>query len=106
MQKDINASIFPLKFPKFPYPPNFFKVYERCLHDQISKYFETTFSKFQCSFRKGYGTQYFLLAMIEKWKRAVDNGGVFAASMTNLSKVFGCIPHDFMIARLAAQGFD
>ena len=86
--------------------PNISKVYERCLYDQISKYFETRFSKFQCGFRKGYSAQHCLLAMIEKWKTAVDNGGVFAALLTDLSKAFDCIPHDLIIAKLAAYGFD
>ena len=76
------------------------------MYDQISKYFETRFSKFQCGFRKGYSAQHCLLAMIEKWKRAVDNGGVFAALLTDLSKAFDCIPHDLIIAKLAAYGFD
>ena len=86
--------------------PNISKVYERCLYYQISKYFETRFSKFQCGFRKGYNAQHCLLAMIEKWKTAVDNGGVFAALLTDLSKAFDCIPHDLIIAKLAAYGFD
>ena len=50
--------------------PNISKVYERCLYDQISKYFKTRFSKFQCGFRKGYSAQRCLLAAIEKWKAA------------------------------------
>ena len=81
-------------------------MYERCLYDQISKYFETRFSKSQCGFRKGYSAQHCLLAMTEKWKTAVDNGGVFAALLTDLSKAFDCIPHDLIIAKLAAYGFD
>ena len=44
--------------------------------------------------------------MIEKWKRAVDNGGVFAALLTDLSKAFDCIPHNLIIAKLAAYSFD
>ena len=54
--------------------PNISKVYERCLYHQISKSFESRFSKFQCGFRKGYSAQHCLIAMIEKWKTAVDNG--------------------------------
>ena len=44
--------------------------------------------------------------MIEKWKAAVDNGGVFAALLTDFSTAFDCIPHDLIIAKLAAYGFD
>ena len=44
--------------------------------------------------------------MIEKWKTAADNGGVFAALLTDLSKAFDCISHDLRIAKLVAYGFD
>ena len=90
VQKDISSSVSPSKSPndlkeadvilvyKKKYKlseknyrpvsilPNISKVYERCLYDQISKYYEVRFSKFQCSFRKGYNAQHSLLAMIEK----------------------------------------
>ena len=74
--------------------------------NQISKYFETRFSKFQCGFRKGYSAQHCSLAMIEKWKAAVDSGSAFAALLTDLPKAFDHIPHDLIFARLAAYGFD
>ena len=39
---------------------------------------KTFFSKYhQCGFRKGYNAQHCRLAMIEKWKKAVDNENVF-----------------------------
>ena len=54
----------------------------------------------------GYSAQHCLQAMIEKWKTAVDNGDVFAALLTDLSKAFDCIPHELIIDKLAAYGFD
>ena len=118
-QKNINPSISALKFPnnlksklsKEDYRPisilpNISKVNERCLYDQTLKYFETRFSKFQCGFRKGYSAQHCLLAMIKKRKTAVDNGVVFAALLTDLSKAIGCIPHDLIITKLPAHSFD
>ena len=84
--------------------PNISKVYERCLYDQMSEFFDI-FSKYQCGFRKGYSAQHCLLVMIEKWKKIVDNGGAFGALLTDLSKAFDCIPHDLIIAKLEAYGF-
>ena len=43
--------------------------------------------------------------MIDKWKNVVDNGGAFGALLTDLSKAFDCIPHDLIIAKLEAYGF-
>ena len=54
--------------------PNISKVFERCMHRQISEYFETVLSKFQCGFRKGYSTQDCLLAMLENWKKNIRSG--------------------------------
>ena len=124
VQKDINASISTSKFPNdlkkadvipvykkisklskenyrpISILPNISKVYEMCLYDQISKYFKTRFSKFQSGFRKGYRAQHCLLAVIEKWKAAVNIGAVFAELLTDLSKEFDCIPHDLMTSSI------
>ena len=35
----------------------------------------------------------------------MDKGGSCAALLTDLSKAFGCIVHDFFIAKLKAYGF-
>ena len=75
------------------------------MHRQISEYFETIFSKFQCGFRKGYGTQDCLLAMAVNRKKALDQGKEYHALLTDLSKAFDCPPHDFIVAKLHAYGF-
>ena len=86
--------------------PNLSKIYERCLYDQTYKYFSHILSKQQCGFRKGFRTQQCLLVMAEKWRKCQDKRGISGAILTNLSKAFGCILHDLLIAKLAAYGFD
>ena len=63
-------------------------------------------SKYQCGFRKGYNAQHCLLAMIEKWEKAVDNGNVFGALLMDLSKASDFLPHDLIIAKLNSYGFN
>ena len=45
--------------------PKISKMSERYIHRQMSEYFDTVLSKFQCGFRKEYTTQDCLLAMVE-----------------------------------------
>ena len=44
--------------------------------------------------------------MIEKWKQCLDNKGVCAALLTDLSKAFDCLPHNLLLAKLHAYGVD
>ena len=78
------------------------KVYERCMQEQLDEYFNDLLSKCQCGFRQGYGTQNCLLAMIEKLRKIGDKKVIFAAVLTDLSKAFGCIPHNLLIAKITA----
>ena len=44
--------------------------------------------------------------MIEKWKKSLDNNGIFGALLTDLSKAFDSLVHDLLIAKLHAYGID
>ena len=63
-------------------------------------------SPYLCGFRKGFSTQYSLMVMFEKWKRALDNKGIAGELLTDLSKAFDCINHELLIAKMDANGFD
>ena len=80
--------------------PNLIKVYERLIYSQISPYFDSVLSKFQCGFRKGFNAQHCLLTMVEKWPKTLDEGGETGAVLTDLSKTFDCIDHNLLIAKL------
>ena len=66
----------------------------------MSEYFESILSKYQCGFRKGFSPQHCLLAMLEKWKLAVDIKKNFGELLTDLSKAFNCLTHDLLVAKL------
>ena len=55
---------------------------------------------FQFCFRKVYGTQHCLLLMLEIWKEATDDNKALGALLTDLWKVFDCLSHDLLIAKL------
>ena len=85
--------------------PNLKEVYERLMYNQIYPYFQTIFSKFQWGLRKGFNAQNCLLAMIEKWRKTLNEGGETGSVLTDLSKPFNCIDHNLLIAKLNAYGF-
>ena len=85
--------------------PVFSKVFERSMFVQMSSFFDNFLSKQQCGFPKGYSTQQCLLALLEKWKRAVDSGQMFGVLLIDLSKAFDCLDHELLIAKLNAYGF-
>ena len=60
------------------------KILERCIFPQLYSFILEFLSKYQHGFHKVYSTQYCLLAMLEKWKSAVDKGKSFGADLADL----------------------
>ena len=85
--------------------PIFSKVFERNMFAQMSSFFDNFLSKQQRGFRKGYSTQQCLLALLEKWKRAVERGQMFGTLLTDPSKEFECLDHELLITKLNTYGF-
>ena len=86
--------------------PTISRVFEKILFEQISNYFQNIFSKYLCGSRKGYSTQYSLLNLLQNWKSCLDKGGVIGAVLMDLSKAYDCLPHDLLIEKLEAYGFN
>ena len=68
------------------YRPVVSKIFERIMQNQMKSYIDKYLSPFLCGYRKGYNAQYALIAMIEKWKKSLDNKGITGAILMDLSK--------------------
>ena len=84
----------------------FSKVFETVLKNQIVPYFDECLSIFVSAYRKNYSTQHVLIRLLEEWRIHLDTGKLVGAILMDLSKAFDCIPHDILIAKLNAYGFD
>ena len=80
--------------------PTLSKICEKIFYKQIYGCFDKIFSKYLCGFRKGNSTQHCLLFMLEKLKKALNNGQFTGILLTDLTKAFDCISHDLLIFTL------
>ena len=84
----------------------FSKIFEKILKEQLSPFLDKTLSIFIAAYRTAYSTQHVLIKLIEEWKSKLDNNFIAGSVLMDLSKAFDCIPHDLIIAKLHAYGFD
>ena len=82
------------------------KIFERVLFEQIEKFSEKILSPKLCGFRKGHSTQHALLNLLKNWQRTLEKSGVIGTVLMDLSKAYDCLPHDLLIAKLSAYGFE
>ena len=85
--------------------PHLSKVFERIIYKQINVYMENKLSKFITGFRKLHGTQHAMVTMLEKWRKALDKKEYVCVLLMDLSKAFGTINHDLLLAKLHTYGF-
>ena len=81
------------------------KIFERVLFEQTEKFSEKISPKL-CGFRKGHSAQHALLNLLKNWQKTLGNSGVKGTVLMDLSKAYDCLPHDLLIAKLAAYGFE
>jgi len=84
----------------------FSKIFERYILNQMLEHVNTILSDKISAYRKGYSSQHVLLKLTEEWRKHLDRNQIVGAVLMDLSKAFDCIPHDLLIAKLSAYGFD
>ena len=47
-----------------------------------------------------------LLNLLKTWQKTLDKSGVIGTVLMELSKAYDCLPHDLLIAKLSAYGFE
>ena len=57
-------------------------------------------------FREGHSTQHAILNLLKNWQKTLDKSGVVGTVLMDLSKAYDCLPHDLLIAKLPAYGFE
>ena len=57
-------------------------------------------------FREGHSTEHALFRLTEMCRKALADGKVVEMVLMDLSKIYDCISHNLLIAKLAANGFD
>ena len=83
--------------------PVFSKIFERRMFAQMSSFLITFCQNSNVVSGKAITTC--LLALLEKCKRVVDSGHVFGALLADHSKIFDCLDHELLIAKLNAYDF-
>ena len=81
----------------------FSKIYEKVIKNQLAPYLDKYFSPFISAY--SCSTQQVLIRLLEEWREKLDKNFIVGAVLMDLSKAFDCIPHDLIIAKLAAYGF-
>ena len=84
----------------------FSKVYENVIKNELLKSMNVHLSPFIAAYRKNYNTQHVLLRLLEEWREHLDNNKIVGGILMDLSKAFDCVPHDLLLAKLAAYGID
>ena len=82
------------------------KIFERIISEQVNQFMAGMLHPLLSGFRQGYSTQHALFRVVEKWKKHLDMMGIVGTILMDLSKAYDCIPHDLLIAKLEAYGFN
>ena len=82
------------------------KVFENMMHEQLYEYLNNYFNDLFCGFCNAHSTQHVLPRLIQSLKKELDISRLVGTIFIVLSKAYGCLPHDLLIAKLEVYGLD
>ena len=74
------------------------------MQKQRNGFISNCLSPYLCDYIRGYNTQQVILALTEKWEK-IDGKGYGGTVLRDLSRTYGTLNHDLLIAKLSAYGF-
>ena len=84
----------------------FSKIFERYILNSMLSHVNEILSDKISAYRQGYSCQHVLMHLIDKWRQHLDQNEYIGAVLMDLSKAFDCLPHELLIAKMEAYGFE
>ena len=82
------------------------KVSEKFIYNQLSQYLDKYLNSLLCGFREAHSSQHALFKLLQAWQEELDKSGFVETILMDLSKAYDTLPHDLLVAKFEAYGFD
>ena len=73
----------------------FSKFNKKVIKNQLVRFMGEYFSSLISVYRTNYTSQHVIIRLLEEWRKKLDDNFVVGAVLTDLSKAFDYIPHNF-----------
>lgn len=98
-----------IEYSKSNYRPittlaTFGSIFKRIIAGQLNEFFSDKLSQFLSAYRHHYSCETTLINLLEEFRNGLDKQNFASITSIDLSKAFDGLPHDLILAKLAAYG--